>query len=116
MTLLNTAANLGGTWPASFMMWLVGIFTEEQHCHFDEAKKSNVCTGKNSDPYVFLQIGSSALGLLWIFLLQNRVQTLAKLPDDAWRTHLLDDYDENALVDLESPRKPGFMKRFAKNK
>lgn len=116
MTLLNTAANLGGTWPASFMMWLVGIFTKEQHCHFDEATKSNICTGKNSDPYLFLQIGSSALGLLWIFALQKRVESLAKLPDDAWRTHLLDNDDEEGMVDLESPRKPGFMKRFAKNK
>lgn len=112
MTLLNTAANLGGTWPSSFIMWLVGRFTQEESCHFDEATQTNICTGQNRDPYVMLQIGSSVLGLLWIFCLQNRVHSIAKLPDVAWRTHVLDDEDPEGGEDLESPRKPSLMKRF----
>ena len=27
MTLLNTLANLGGTWPATVVLWLVDVFT-----------------------------------------------------------------------------------------
>jgi MFS transporter, PAT family, solute carrier family 33 (acetyl-CoA transportor), member 1 len=116
MTLLNTAANLGGTWPASFIMWLVGRFTEEGHCHYDDASKSNICVGKSRDPYLGLQLGSTALGLLWIFFFRNRVQALAKLPDDAWRTHLLDD-ENSSDGDLESPKQSdGLRKSFAKRK
>jgi len=115
MTLLNTAANLGGTWSASLIMKLVGFFTKEEHCVFDEATNSKVCTGTNQDPYAMLQIGSSILGLLWIFLLKKRVQTIAQLPDDAWRTHLLDD-EKAAYRDIESPEKPIFRKRVFGNK
>lgn len=119
MTLLNTAANLGGTWPSSFIMWLVGVFTEEQHCSFDKATKSEVCTGRNRDPYVVLQLGSSVLGLIWILLFKKRVQGLAKLPDDAWRTHLLDADTESVSSggDVESPKSNQARKRiFSKNK
>eukprot|EP00797_Seminavis_robusta_P018308 Sro2742_g336030.2 (442) ;mRNA; r:7428-8753 len=114
MTLLNTAANLGGTWPSSFVMWLVGVLTEEEHCHFDKKTKSNICVGRNRDPYVGMQVGSTLLGLLWIFFFQQRVYGLAKLPDDAWRTHLLDD-DSQSGEDVESPRQDGLRKRFAKH-
>jgi len=115
MTLLNTAANLGGTWPSSFIMLLVGWFTEEKECHFDKQTKTDICTGRNRDPYFALQIGSSLLGLLWVGLFQNRVQHLAKLPDDSWRTHLLDDDEnQNSDGDVESPRQ-NVTKRFAKH-
>jgi len=108
MTLLNTAANLGGTWPASLVMYLVGRFTVPPECSVDPDSGTQVCVG-GRDAYFPLQIGLSALGLLWIVLLGHRVQHIAELPDDAWRTHLLDDEttttDEDEDVELAWNRK-----------
>jgi hypothetical protein len=42
----------------------------------------------------------SLLGCIWIFLMGGKVQILAALPDEAWRTHL----DEE---DIESNTKKG---------
>ena len=92
MTLLNTAANLGGTWPASFVMWLVGRLTKAPTCSGD-AYGAVVCTG-GRDPFFGLQLVLSALGVAWIALLGGKVGQLAALPDEAWRTHLLDKEDE----------------------
>lgn len=89
MTLLNTAANLGGTWPASFIMWLTGKLTRDPECLVDMATGVETCT-QGRDPYAVLQICFGVLGCLWIALLGNRVHRIAELPDDAWRTHLLD--------------------------
>ncbi len=88
MTLLNTAANLGGTWPASFVMWLVGHLTKAPVCS-PETEGPPVCTA-GRDPYFTLQLLFSALGCLWIFVMGGQVRRIANLPDDAWRTHLLD--------------------------
>ncbi len=74
MTLLNTAANLGGTWPASFVMWLLGNLTRDQA----------------EDPYITLQMVFSALGVAWLVYFGPKVRKLAALPGDAWRTHILD--------------------------
>ena len=74
MTLLNTAANLGGTWPASFVMWLVSLATR-----IDRG---------NHDPYMILQVVFSALGVLWLVWMTPKIRQLSALPDDAWRTHL----------------------------
>lgn len=105
MTLLNTAANLGGTWPASFVMWLIGKLTQDPVCHFNEAGQE-ICTG-GSDPYFLLQLIFSGLGIAWIVLLGKKVRQIAELPDEAWRTHLLDsDTEEEGSVvkskDVES--------------
>lgn len=106
MTLLNTAANLGGTWPASFVLWLISRLTKDPDCVVDAATGAEVCTG-GRDPFFVLQFVFSALGCLWVMLLGKRVRHLAELPDDSWRTHLLDKnetgYDEEALgsVDVE---------------
>merc|ERR1719362_1030217 len=45
MTLLNTAANLGGTWPSPIVMWLVGQFTVSPTCTVDSESGVDVCTG-----------------------------------------------------------------------
>lgn len=87
MTLLNTAANLGGTWPASFVMYLVGALTVPPTCTVEEGKE--VCEG-GRDSYFPLQITFSVLGCLWIYLMGKKVKHVSELPDDAWRTHLLD--------------------------
>ena len=97
MTLLNTAANLGGTWPASFVMWMVGHLTKGPVCS-PGTNDTPVCT-TGRDPYLILQLLFSALGCLWIFVMGGHVQRVANLPDDAWRTHLLD----KDPVDEENP-------------
>ena len=86
MTLLNTAANLGGTWPSSFVMGLLSVLT---------GRKGSSSSSANAprDPYVGLQLFFSVLGLLWLFCLTPKLKLLARLPDDAWRTNLLDSLD-----------------------
>jgi len=90
MTLLNTAANLGGTWPSSFVMLLVGQLTVPPDCVLDEATGKEICTG-GRDAYFPLQALLSILGCLWIWTMGPRVRKLAALPDDSWRTHINDD-------------------------
>jgi MFS transporter, PAT family, solute carrier family 33 (acetyl-CoA transportor), member 1 len=95
MTLLNTAANLGGTWPASCVLGLLGLLT------------GNGDSGASSpsfaqDPYVSLQGLFSILGVLWIFMLGPKLRTLSRLPDDAWRTHLLDGTETGSVNAMES--------------
>jgi len=95
MTLLNTAANLGGTWPSSFVMYLVGQLTVPPDCTLDETSGVEVCIG-GRDAYFPLQLTFCVLGCLWIYIMRERVQHIAELPDDAWRTHLDDDDDDEA--------------------
>jgi PAT family acetyl-CoA transporter-like MFS transporter 1 len=103
MTLLNTAANLGGTWPASFVMGLLSVLS----------KRSNGVDGmmdNSRDPYFGLQALFSVLGIIWMLGFGKKLKELAALPDEAWRTHLNDEDDDDAdggsrparSVDLES--------------
>ena len=90
MTLLNTFANLGGTWPSSFIMYIVGQYTIPPVCttNLDTdtgAVLSEVCTG-GQDAYFPLQLVLSIMGCCWIYLMGKRVQNVAELPDEAWRT------------------------------
>ena len=86
MTLLNTAANLGGTWPSSFIMWLISKLSAGGGA----STTNGTPVGTGSDPYFSLQFILSILGVLWIVVLGPRVIQLSHLPDDAWRTHILD--------------------------
>jgi PAT family acetyl-CoA transporter-like MFS transporter 1 len=88
MTLLNTFANLGGTWPSSFIMYIVGQYTIPPVCtttNLDTGVVSEVCTG-GRDAYFPLQLVLSILGCCWIYIMGKRVQNVAELPDEAWRT------------------------------
>lgn len=105
MTLLNTLANLGGTWPASFAMLLVGQLTVPPECVFDESAGKDVCTG-GRDAYFPLQLAFSILGCLWIFFLGKKVDHIAALPDDAWRTHLDDDNGDFREADVGDDGEP----------
>jgi len=100
MTLLNTAANLGGTWPASVIMYAVGALTKSPTCTVD-GSGIETCSG-GVDAYLPLQIGLSIIGVAWIFLLGTHVSKVAELPDESWRTHLLDDQDSSG--DEENPK------------
>jgi Acetyl-coenzyme A transporter 1 len=81
MTLLNTAANLGGTWPASFVLWLVGTLSKGREADCDGCPPQH-------DPYFAIQGILSLLGCLWIVTMGRTVHQLEGLPDDAWRTHV----------------------------
>jgi PAT family acetyl-CoA transporter-like MFS transporter 1 len=96
MTCLNTLGNLGGTWPSSFVMYLVGLLTIPPDC-IENVDGTEVCVG-GRDAYIPLQAVFCVLGGIWVFLLGSQVRTLAELPDDAWRTHLLDSVED----DIES--------------
>jgi PAT family acetyl-CoA transporter-like MFS transporter 1 len=86
MTLLNTAANLGGTWPSSVVMYLMGSLTVAPECTKDAAGVEHCAVGR--DAYFPIQIGLSVLGFTWLFLLSKRVRMLSDLPEEAWRTHV----------------------------
>jgi PAT family acetyl-CoA transporter-like MFS transporter 1 len=96
MTLLNTAANLGGTYPASLVMWLLSAMSKDPVCR--QVDGETLCTA-GRDPFVPLQIGSMVLGCFWIVFWRRRVQWVEHLPDDAWRTHLTDTTKSNSALD-----------------
>ena len=91
MTLLNTMANLGGTWPASFVMKLLGWMTPTVASTSAESPTKASSSWFGEDPYEFVQTILSVLGIAWIIVLGPVVRRLAVLPDDSWRTQLLDD-------------------------
>lgn len=101
MTLLNTAANLGGTWPAPVVMWLIGSLSSEPHCYTSSTNGEEICE-PSRDPFFLLQTILSLLGCLWIFFLGKKVQTISDLPDDAWRTREKRNSDEFTSVDLSA--------------
>jgi len=98
MTLLNTFGNLGGTWPSSVVMYMIGQFTIPPVCSIGE-DGNEVCTG-GRDAYFPLQLVLSTLGCIWIFVMSKRVQNIAELPDDAWRTHI-ENEDEEEMQQLK---------------
>ena len=88
-------------------MWLVGRLSTEPKCSTDPISGVETCIA-GRDPYFVLQATFSLLGCLWILLMGRRVRILQALPEEAWRTHILDadrsDYDEESLlssVDVE---------------
>jgi PAT family acetyl-CoA transporter-like MFS transporter 1 len=91
MTLLNTAANLGGTWPSSFVMWLLSTLTTSSTSA--SSASSSTSTTPPSDPYFGMQLVFSVLGIAWLFFFRPKLKLLARLPDEAWRTHRLDNSD-----------------------
>eukprot|EP00985_Skeletonema_marinoi_P034202 scaffold43410_cov277-Skeletonema_marinoi.AAC.1 len=98
MTLLNTFGNLGGTWPSSVVMYMIGQFTIPPVCSVGE-DGSEICTG-GRDAYFPLQLVLSTLGCMWIFVMSKRVHHIAELPDDAWRTQI-ENEDEEEMQQLK---------------
>jgi PAT family acetyl-CoA transporter-like MFS transporter 1 len=108
MTLLNTAANLGSTWPASVVMYMMGqLSSMSPKCFIHQDASSNGDGGGGMvqvetcsdgvEAYFPLQMILSILGCAWVYFMGNKVQQLANLPDDAWRTHL----EEDKTMDVE---------------
>jgi hypothetical protein len=76
-------------WPASFVMKLLGWLTPSGTGVEGDA------TAPGRDPYEIVQAIFSVLGILWVIFLGPVTRRLAALPDDAWRTHLLDGDDDD---------------------
>lgn len=89
MTLLNTAANLGSTWPASVVMYAVGQLTVPPKC-LTNADGVEECSG-GVEAYFPLQLFLSILGCFWVYMMGSKMKYLGSLPDDSWRTHLGED-------------------------
>lgn len=104
MTLLNTFANLGGTWPSSFIMYLIGQYTVPPDCKLGD-DGVEICTG-GKDAYFPLQMLLSTLGCFWIFFMGKRVQQVAELPDDAWKTHI-GEIDDDSKDEKQDQKKGG---------
>jgi len=83
MTLLNTVCNLGGTWPSSIVMYLVGRLTSPPTCQ--TGTEGEICTG-GRDGYFPIQAVLSLLGCTWIYFLYGSVRRLEALPGHFWRT------------------------------
>jgi PAT family acetyl-CoA transporter-like MFS transporter 1 len=104
MTLLNTAANLGSTWPASIVMYMVGQLSVSPTCSMMDGVEK--CEG-GVEAYFPLQLVLSILGVTWIYFMGNKVMQLAGLPDDAWRTHLSEDEDEEDIEQNKRGKRRG---------
>ena len=99
-------------------MWFVGGLSTGPRCSVDDTTGVETCV-PGRDPFFVLQCIFSVLGWLWVLVLGKRVRILQALPDDAWRTHILDEdrvvYDEESLlssVDVElGPRSEESTKR-----
>lgn len=69
MTLLNTFANLGGTWPASPVLYLLGRLSNPAF-----------------DAYIPMQLLLSFLGLCWLGAMGKRVTWLGNTKEGDWST------------------------------
>jgi hypothetical protein len=68
MTCLNTAANLGGTWPSSVVMYLVGLLTIPPTCHPQEVAGTAVAGGSGGESVWEVVMRTSLFRLDWGFL------------------------------------------------
>ena len=92
MTLLNTAANLGGTWPASIVMFLVGQLSIPPTCETG-VNGDMICSG-GREAYFPMQMVFSVLGCMWVYFMGKKVMYLSTLPDEAWKTHVSEEDNE----------------------
>lgn len=101
MSLLNTFANLGGSWVSTFSLKTVALL---QRCHEPDAAAGRcirrhsgrifpcspadaaqgLCVTKTNGYYP-VAVVSIVLGLLWIILNRGRLQSIRDAPEEAWR-------------------------------
>ena len=77
MTLLNTANNLGSTWPASAVIYLVGQLSSSPQC---ETTASGVECKGGREAYFPMQIIFSILGCLWLISWEVRSNICQNFP------------------------------------
>jgi len=106
MTLLNTAANLGGTWPASLIMYLLGKVTSWS------TSTSELGSIVKTDAYFPMQICRCVMRVLWLWLLEDFVKHIEHVPKEAWRTQA--EVDDEWLKGKDEEGKP--MLDYTKNR
>lgn len=110
MALLNTVANLGGSWPVPVILYLMGRLNFPPTCKIIDGDE--VCTG-GRDAYLPLQIVLSILGCTWIYFMKDTVKWIESFPIEGWKTSLESDCDQKnrcdmndvKIVDIEKKRK-----------
>jgi PAT family acetyl-CoA transporter-like MFS transporter 1 len=79
MTLLNTVANLGSTWPKFIVFAAVDMFT---------CKKGDKCAviSEGTDGYYVVSLIGLSIGIVWLALMRPHVVGLAVIPKKLWST------------------------------
>lgn len=101
LTLLNTFANLGGTWPKFFVLYFVDLLTVKQCVgEGEELAQVGSCVAKDKadecaalggtcemevDGYYPVVAGCFVIGLGLVVLLQRRLVPLERLHPSAWK-------------------------------
>ncbi|KZS90307.1 MFS general substrate transporter [Sistotremastrum niveocremeum HHB9708] len=105
MTLLNTASNLGGTWPKIFVMKGVDYFTqatcrikdellvEANECVTEPGREAcealgGVCITERDGYYVVTILTTLLAALILVFYVRGTANRLQALPTSKWRVHL----------------------------
>jgi len=98
MTLLNTLANLGSTWPKFFVFWLVDEWTckNGKRGGSGEGAADGSTVGKDlsclsyvregSDGYYTVSLLCFGIGCAWFWFMRGRVLGLGELEKKAWLT------------------------------
>lgn len=89
MTLLNSAANLGGSWPETFALWAVdrmgsNPFNETLNVSLVTQDPSLLAPYLEWDPMYTLSIISSLLGVIWFVIFTPVLFRLQKTPKSEW--------------------------------
>ena len=99
MTLLNTLANLGSTWPKFFIFWLVDEWTckggkrggsGEAGSEAGSGLQGSKClwyVSDGSDGYYSVSLLCFVIGCGWFWMMRGRVLGLGELEKKAWLTH-----------------------------
>ena len=95
MTLLNTLANLGSTWPKFFIFWLVDEWTCKAAKRGGSSEEGSASGGgvgclwyvsEGSDGYYSVSLFCFVIGCVWFWWMRSRVLGLGELEKRAWLT------------------------------
>ncbi|GMI37367.1 hypothetical protein TrCOL_g12203 [Triparma columacea] len=87
MTLLNTFANLGGTWPASPALWIMGKLSRD-----------------DGDGYAPMQVLLSVMGIAYLVAIRGKISWLGETKERDWTTESLEDVDGKAKAKSKSKK------------
>jgi MFS transporter, PAT family, solute carrier family 33 (acetyl-CoA transportor), member 1 len=120
LTLLNTVANLGGTWPKFFILLLVDFFTERQcisattgeilsiNCAIKAMQPLCVEAGgtciKQREGYYPVGFFCITVGILLYFFLRKTLRRLQSLHDSSWTLAVVT--PEHPTSDRQAPDNP----------
>ena len=84
MTLMNTIANLGGTWPKFFLLCLIDTLTVKE-CHTPEGPDGKEVCETVRDGYFVMSIVCAFYGMLWYAFMRKRILGIQELDTSVWR-------------------------------